>query len=90
MWRAALLKRDDRDYSAAAKRAFLLLQRAVAGPDSKAEAPGALESAPSIACWSMVHGFARLALDGEFGTGPGDAEAAAERILPRVLDHLAV
>ena len=90
MWRAGLLRRDDADYSAAAKRAFLLLQGAVAGPESGAEAPGDAGSAASIACWSIVHGFARLAIDGEFGTGSGDAEAAAERMLPLVLDHLAV
>jgi AcrR family transcriptional regulator len=90
MWRAALLKRDDPDYAAAAQRAFLLLQRAVAGPEGGAEAPGGPATAPSIACWSVVHGFARLAIDGEFGTGPGDAEAAAEHMLPLVLDHLAI
>jgi AcrR family transcriptional regulator len=90
MWRAALLKRDDPDYSAAAQRAFRLLQGAVMGPGSEAEAPGGPGSAASIACWSVVHGFARLAIDGEFGTGPGDAEVAAERMLPLVLDHLAV
>ena len=84
MWRAALLKRDDPDYSAAAKRAFALLRGAVHA------AEGAADDAAPIACWSTVHGFARLAIDGEFGTGPGDAEAAAEHLLPRVLDHLAV
>ena len=32
--------------------------------------------APSIACWSMVHGFARLAIDGTFGL---EVDAAAMR-----------
>jgi len=90
MWRAALLKRDDLDYAAAAARAFLLLDRAVRGGTGAAEAPGGPETAPSIACWAMVHGFATLALDGEFGTAPGAAEAAVEGLLPAVLDHLAV
>lgn len=90
MWRAALLKRDDPDYAAAAKRAFLLLQGAVRGPGSAAAAPGDPGTAASIACWSLVHGFARLAIDGEFGIGPGAAEAAADALLPAVLDHLAV
>ncbi|HEX8571633.1 MAG TPA: TetR/AcrR family transcriptional regulator [Allosphingosinicella sp.] len=90
MWRAGLLKRDDPDYSAAAKRAFLLLQTAVQGHGSGAEEPGGPGTAASIACWSLVHGFARLAIDGEFGTGPGEAEAAVEALLPAVLDHLAV
>jgi len=89
MWRAALPDRDDPDYAQAAARAFLLLDRAVRGEEAT-EAPGGPETAPSIACWSMVHGFARLALDGGFGTGPGAAEAAAEAMLPAVHDHLAV
>lgn len=90
MWRVALLKRDDPDYAAAAKRAFLLLQGAVQGPGTDAAAPGDPGTAASIACWSLVHGFARLAIDGEFGVGPGAAEAAADALLPAVLDHLAV
>jgi hypothetical protein len=38
----------------------------------------------------MVHGFARLALDGGFGTLPGAAESAADALLSAVLDHLRV
>jgi AcrR family transcriptional regulator len=90
MWRAALLRRDDPDYAAAAARAFRLLDRAVRGGEGGAEAPGGTETAPSIASWAMVHGFATLALDGAFGTAPGAAEAAVEGLLPAVLDHLAV
>jgi AcrR family transcriptional regulator len=90
MWRAALLKRDDPDYAAAAARAFLLLDRAARGGEGAAQAPAGPETAPSIACWAMVHGFARLAIDGGFGTGPGAAEAAADSLLPAVLDHLTV
>ncbi|HEX8261771.1 MAG TPA: TetR/AcrR family transcriptional regulator [Allosphingosinicella sp.] len=90
MFRAALLKRDDPDYAAAAARAFRLLDDAVRGGEGPAPRPGAPGTAPSIACWSTVHGFARLAIDGEFGTLPGAAEAAAEVLLPAVLDHLAV
>jgi AcrR family transcriptional regulator len=90
MWRAALLDRNDADYAAAANRAFLLLDTAVRGGAGGASGPVGPETAPSIACWSMVHGFARLALDGGFGTEPGAAEAAVEGLLPAVLDHLAV
>jgi AcrR family transcriptional regulator len=90
MWRAALLDRNDADYAAAANRAFLLLDGAVRGGEAAVQSPAGPETAPSIACWSMVHGFARLALDGGFGTEPGAAEAAVEGLLPAVLDHLAV
>jgi AcrR family transcriptional regulator len=90
MWRAALLNRGDPDYAAAAARAFRLLDRAVRGGEGAAQAPGGPETAPSIACWALVHGFARLAIDGGFGTDEGAAEAAAEALLPAVLEHLAV
>lgn len=90
MFRAALLKRDDADYAAAAARAFLLLDGAVRGGEGPARSPAGPDAAPSIACWAMVHGFARLAIDGEFGTDPGAAEAAVEGLLPAVLDHLVV
>jgi hypothetical protein len=46
--------------------------------------------APSIACWAIVHGFARLALDGAFGTDAEAPERAAEALLPAVLRHLRV
>lgn len=90
MWRAALLDRDDPDYADAATRAFVLLDRAVRGEEGGLGGPAGPETAPSIACWSMVHGFARLAIDGGFGTLPGAAEAAAEALLPAVLDRLDV
>lgn len=90
MWRAGLLRRDDPEYAAAAQRAFQLLQQAVGGAEGGTDPPGGAGTAPAIACWSVVHGFARLAIDGEFGTGPDDAEAAAEHMLPLVLDHLDV
>lgn len=90
MWRAALLNRDDPDYAQAATRAFILLDRAVRGGEEELGGPAGPETAPSIACWSMVHGFATLALDGTFGTDPGAPEAAVEGLLPAVLDHLTV
>jgi AcrR family transcriptional regulator len=89
MWREPLLDRDDPDYAEAAKRAFLLLDRAVRGEEA-AGAPHDPAVAPSLAAWSIVHGFARLALDGAFGGEPDAPRRAAEAMLPRVLDHLHV
>lgn len=89
MWRYALIDGNHPDYRAAAGRAFAVLDRAARGDDAVAR-QGDPAVAPSIACWSMVHGFARLALDGAFGTDEGAAERAAEGLLPLVLDHLAV
>jgi AcrR family transcriptional regulator len=89
MWRYALIDPDDPDYQQASRRAFLILDSASRGEGASAS-PGSLDPAmaPSIACWSLVHGFARLALDGAFGTEEGAAERAARALLPAVLRHL--
>lgn len=90
MWRYALIDRDDPDYQAAGTRAFAILDEAVRGERATTGGAGDLSAAPSIASWSIVHGFARLALDGVFGTEPGAAARAADDLLPLVLDHLDV
>jgi AcrR family transcriptional regulator len=88
LWRKALIDDMDPDYQAAGRRAFRILDEAVRG--EQGDCPDwTLDQAPSIAAWSIVHGFARLARDGVFGAEPGAAERAAEALLPRVLDHLA-
>jgi AcrR family transcriptional regulator len=90
MWRYGLVDGDDPDLREAGRRAFAVLDEAARGRSERK--PDSLDPAvaPSIASWSMVHGFARLALDGAFGTAPGDAERAADQLLPLVLRHLDV
>ncbi|MDQ4088655.1 MAG: WHG domain-containing protein, partial [Pseudomonadota bacterium] len=90
MWRYALIDREDPDYVAASRRAFGLLSQVTRGADPPEGGAKDPEMAPAIACWSIVHGFARLALDGAFGIEPGAAERAAEALLPRVLEHLRI
>lgn len=91
MWRMALIDRSDEAYCAAATRAFELLRAAVEDR-SPARSPdkGVTPDPRAIAAWSLVHGFARLALDGAFGTEPGAAEAAADALLPAALERLQV
>lgn len=89
MWRKAMLDREDPDYCAAGDRAFAILDRAARG-EGAVEGPDLTVLAPSIAAWSIVHGFVQLALGGAFGTGPRELESATEHLLPRVLDHLVV
>ena len=89
MWRPTLFHASDPAYVAASLRAFLSLDRAVRGVKTVEETnPGGPESAQSIACWSLVHGFARLALDGMFGREADAARRAADALLPAVLSHL--
>jgi len=89
MWRKTLIDGADPDFTEAGNRAFRILDEAVRGDASAGECWEA-DMAPSIAAWSIVHGFARLAIDGVFGTEEGAAERAADALLPRVLDHLRV
>ena len=88
MWRTALLDCDDAELDRAGKQAFAVLDRLVRGADAPPFAQGDPATAPSIACWSIVHGFARLALDGVFGSDEQALDHAAEALLPLVLDRL--
>lgn len=90
MWRRPLLDKEDPTFAAEGARAFDILDRAVRGADASSGGPGDPALAPSIAAWSIVHGFARLALEGAFGGSPDDAAEAAKHLLPRMLDHLDV
>lgn len=90
LWRKALIDDSDPDYIAAGSRAFLILDKAVRGEQVQHGGGFDASLAPSIAAWSIVHGFARLAMDGVFGTDEGAAERAIEALLPKILDHLSV
>ncbi len=90
MWRKALLDGEDPALAAAGDRAFAVLDRAVRGENAQLSGPADPRLAPSIAAWSVVHGFARLAIDGVFGTDEGAPSRAAEAILPAVLGYLKV
>ena len=90
MWRYALVDREDPEYRAASARAFLILDRLVRGEQPAPPEPNDLSIAPSIACWSIAHGFARLAVDGVFGTAPEDTDRVVAHLLPAVLDRVRV
>jgi hypothetical protein len=85
MWRAARIDLADPEYVAASRRAFRTLEAAVIGvpPDDVPERLPTAADTRAVACWSLVHGFARLALDGALGA---DAETAADALLARVLE----
>lgn len=90
MWRKALLNNDDPDLVQQGDRAFDVLDRITRESGAPSAGPADPGLAPSIAAWALVHGFARLAIDGVFGPGPEAAAAAAQSLLPLVLDHLQV
>ena len=85
--------KDDAEFSATAKRAYRILEDAVRDgtgtpPDAAlgAEGQGLL-----LAMWSIVHGFAHLALGGELGIAPEKKQGRTvilETLLPAMLQHL--
>lgn len=90
MWRKSLLDQEDTDLVAAAQRAFGMLDGTVRdqrGEPFRAEDPA---QAPSLACWSMVHGLALLALEGALAPKNVDLAAAIRTLLPNVLQYLRV
>jgi AcrR family transcriptional regulator len=90
MWRKSLLDQDNPELIEAGRHAFLVLDRVARGDAAPRSDQADPAVAPSYAAWSIVHGFARLAIDGVFGTDSAAPERAVETLLPSVLDHLAV
>jgi AcrR family transcriptional regulator len=88
MWRVSLLDTTDESYCRAGQRAFAALDRLIRGEAAPALKPGDPGLAATLTCWSTVHGFARLAIDGSFGVPGVGAEQAVEAWLPAVLSHL--
>ena len=88
MWRKPLLDNDDPQLSEAGDRAFDVLDRVTRGEGAPSSGSTDPALAPSIAAWSLVHGFARLAIDGAFGAEPDSAARATEALLPLILDRL--
>lgn len=85
MWRIPLLDLSDPRLSVEKARAFDCLDHLVRGPDAPSLPHADPAMAPTIACWSLVHGFARLALDG--GLESVSATSVAT-LLPAMLDRL--
>jgi AcrR family transcriptional regulator len=88
MWRVALLDTDDEGYQRASGRALAALDRLVRGENAPRLEKGDPGMAPTIACWSLVHGFALLMIEGAFGGGE-HMNRAVSALLPAVLKHLA-
>ena len=87
MWRVPLLDLSDPKLGAEKIRAFDCLDRLVRWPDAPRLPHTDPAMASTIACWSLVHGFARLLLDGGLG---GVSAASVATLLPAILDRLSV
>lgn len=88
MWRKSVLDVDDPAHFSAARRAFLILDEAVRGKEAALASTGSVSAlAPSIACWSMMHGFVAMVIDGAFFARRPEAPRA---LLEAMLEHLNV
>ena len=88
MWRREMIDASDPGFIAAAKRAFALSDRVVRGDGAVFE-PTALSSiAPTVAWWSMVHGFVSLVIDGAFFAHTLDGSGELDSLLDQALRHL--
>ncbi len=88
MWRKTALDLDDPAHVAAAQRAFRISDRIVRGEDAVMTSTSDVTLAPTIACWSMVHGFVALVIDGAFFAPAAGLPNALNILLDAALAHL--
>lgn len=89
MWRKAALDLHDPDHIAAATRAFAISDRVVRGNEATVAPPGVPAFlAPTIACWSMIHGFVVLVIDGAFFAPETGGPNTLDALLDATLKHL--
>lgn len=87
MWRKAALDLTDGEHIAAAMRAFSISDRAVRGSEATFTSAEDPALAPTIACWSMVHGFVALVIDGAFFAHEADRLNVLDAMLDAILKH---
>lgn len=83
MWARELLDIDDPAYLAAGRAAFNVWERAATGEDVPVATAPHVPRATTVAAWAMVHGYARLALDGALQGLPPGMQGEVLQLLPR-------
>ena len=87
MWRKGMLDTTDVAHLAAARRAFVVSDRAIRGEqiiETMLDEPAPITT---IACWAMVHGFVMLVLDGAFFAVNANSAETIGNLLDGVLAH---
>jgi AcrR family transcriptional regulator len=82
MWLRDLLDQTDTEYLRAGRAAFNVFEQAALEQNVPVATAPHVPDAPVIAAWAMVHGLARLTLDGALDAVPQDTQG-------RVLDLMA-
>lgn len=88
MWRRAVVDAADPDFAAAGRRAFAMLDAVVRAGEPPVADPLDPALAPTVAAWSIVHGFAKLVVEDVFSSDPATRQRAAAALLPGVLASL--
>ena len=88
MWRKSMLNMGNPEHLAAARRAFEISDRVVRGADRETVGWSEIALSPTLACWSMVHGFVGLVIDGVFFAH--EAPERLDALLDSMLQHLDV
>lgn len=83
MWNRELLKTDDAAYLKAGRTAFNVLERAASGKAVPVRTAPHVPDPTIIATWSMIHGFARLVLDGALEGVPDSMQSEVLALLPK-------
>lgn len=84
MWQRDILDVDDVQYLRAGRAAFNVFERAALGRDVPVATAMHKPDEAVIAAWAMMHGYARLALDGALGNYADELVAGVLRHLPRL------
>lgn len=84
MWLRDLLDQTDTDYLSAGRAAFNVFERAALERDVPVATAPRVPDAPVIAAWAMVHGLARLTLDGALDAVPPTTRAQVLELMPTV------
>ncbi|MFK3740888.1 TetR/AcrR family transcriptional regulator [Massilia sp. TN1-12] len=89
MWKTSAFYLTDENLYQAGLRAFRVLDKAVRGTATP-ELVGDLSLAPTIACWSLMHGFSALAIDKAFFADDPEESARLGVMFDAVLGNLSV
>jgi AcrR family transcriptional regulator len=82
MWSRELLKIDDAAYLQAGRAAFNVFERSAIGEAVPVGTAPHVPSPAIVAAWSMIHGYARLVLDGALAGVPPSMQEEVLRLLP--------
>lgn len=82
MWMRDSVDPDDDEYLSAGRAAFNVFERAATGLDVAPATAPSTPGAALIAAWAMMHGLARLKLDGALSTVPTEVETEVLKLMP--------